>query len=131
MGVLLTDRFMLKPSALSDVIGYAYHFWNGAVFGLIFAILAGRRPLGWAIIYEELVGLGFLASPAVKALGVGFVGLDKPTMPLTVPVAHAAFGLLLGVLTRRWIELSGIALYPRSIGPRKPVRSSPGAALTQ
>jgi hypothetical protein len=128
MGVLLTDRFMLGPSALSDVLGYAYHFWNGAVFGLIFAILAGRRPLGWALIYGELVGLGFLASPAVKALGVGFMGLDKLTMPLTVLIAHAAFGLLLGVLTRRWIGSSGLAF---GLGLRKPAKSSSGAAHTR
>ncbi len=43
MGVLLTDRFMLGPSLVSDILGYAYHFWNGASFGVIFAVLLGRR----------------------------------------------------------------------------------------
>jgi len=45
-GVLITDRFMLGPSAWSDLLGYGYHFWNGASFGLIFSgffssVLAG------------------------------------------------------------------------------------------
>jgi len=32
MGVLLLDRFALGPSALSDIAGFSYHFWNGAAF---------------------------------------------------------------------------------------------------
>lgn len=104
LGVLLTDRFMLGPSTLSDVLGYAYHFWNGASFGLIFAVLLGRKALVWAIAYGELIGLGFLASPAVKAMGVGFMGVQMPAMLVTVLVAHAVFGLILGLLLRRWLH---------------------------
>ncbi len=43
MGVLLLDRFAEGPSAGSTLAGYAYHFWNGISFGIIFAVLAGRR----------------------------------------------------------------------------------------
>ncbi len=104
LGVLLTDRFMLGPSRLSDFLGYGYHFWNGASFGMIFAVLLGRRGIGWGLGYGVLIGLGFLASPAVKAMGVGFMAFQMPAMQLTVVIAHLAFGLLLAVLTRRWIR---------------------------
>lgn len=104
LGVLLTDRFMLGPSTLSDVLGYAYHFWNGACFGLIFAVLLGRKALVWASAYGGLIGLGFLASPAAKAMGVGFMGVKMPAMLVTVLVAHAVFGLILGLLLRRWLR---------------------------
>lgn len=104
MGVLLTDRFMLGPSPLSDTLGWLYHFWNGASFGILFAVLLGRRSLGWAIGFAQLIGIGFLLSPAVKALGIGFMGLDMPTMPLTVAIAHLVYGILLGSLTRRWLQ---------------------------
>lgn len=107
MGVLLMDRFMLGPSPLSDALGYLYHLWNGAAFGIIFAVILGRRPLWWGIAFGQLVGLGFLASPVVKGMGVGFMGLDMPTMPLTVVLAHLAYGLILGLLTRRWIHGDG------------------------
>lgn len=83
MGVLLTDRFMVGPSLVSDVLGWAYHFWNGAAFGV-------------------LLGLGFLASPVVKSMGIGPFGLAMPAMPATVVVAHLVYGWLLGVLLRRW-----------------------------
>ena len=104
LGVLLTDRFMAGPSPASDILGYAYHFWNGASFGMIYTVLLGRRGWGWALGYSTLVGLGFLASPAVKALGVGFMASEMPAMQLTVVLAHLAFGTVLAILTRRWVR---------------------------
>lgn len=104
MGVLLTDRFMLGPSPLSDTVGWLYHFWNGACFGIIFAVVLGRRSAWWAVVYGQLIGLGFLLSPAVKALGIGFMGMDMPAMPLTVVAAHLVYGGMLGMLTRRWVQ---------------------------
>ncbi len=101
LGVLLTDRFMVGPSAVSDILGWGYHFWNGVAFGLIFVLILGRRSLWWTIIYGQLIGIGFLASPAVKSLGIGAFGLDMPVMPLTVFIAHLAFGLMLGLGLRR------------------------------
>jgi hypothetical protein len=101
LGVLLTDRFMVGPSPLSDILGWGYHFWNGVAFGLIFVLILGRRSIWWTIIYGQLIGIGFLASPAVKSLGIGAFGLDMPAMPLTVVIAHLAFGILLGLGLRR------------------------------
>ena len=107
LGVLLTDRFMLGPSALSDVLGWTYHFWNGVCFGIVFAVVFGRRSYWPALIYAQLIGIGFLLSPAVKALGIGFMGVEMPRMPLTVSLAHLAYGLILGTLCRRWIRDPG------------------------
>ncbi len=112
MGVLLTDRLMLGPSLGSDLLGYAYHFWNGACFGVIFAVLFGRRRVLWAAVYGTLIGLGFLASPAVKAMGVGFMGMQMPSMIVTVVIAHLAYGLVLGALLRRWLPADGWLLSP-------------------
>jgi hypothetical protein len=110
LGVLLTDRFMLGPSVVSDVLGYAYHFWNGASFGLVFAVLFGRSSWRWTSVYGVAIGLGFLAGPAVRAMGVGFLGLQMPTMTVTVVVAHLAYGLLLGLCLGRCLpEAGGLA----------------------
>lgn len=112
LGVLITDRFMLGPSTFSDVLGYSYHFWNGACFGLIFAVVLGRRALRWPVTYGLLIGIGFLASPAVQAMGVGFFALQMPAMIATVFIAHLVYGLALGLLLRRllpeeaWISRS-------------------------
>lgn len=117
MGVLLTDRFMLGPSTVSDMLGYSYHFWNGASFGIIYSILLGKRSTSWGLGYGVLVGLGFLASPAVKAMGVGFMASSMPAMQLTVVIAHLGYGFMLAILTRRWVRdegwLLGLQTYDR------------------
>ncbi|HEY3383516.1 MAG TPA: hypothetical protein VGK32_17255 [Vicinamibacterales bacterium] len=102
MGVLLLDRFALGPSTASNLAGFAYHFWNGASFGIIYALLAGRRSPWWAVPYSITVGLGFLASPVVLALGVGPFGREFGWhFAATVLTAHAAFGLALTALMAR------------------------------
>lgn len=103
LGVLITDRFMLGPSAFSDLLGYSYHFWNGACFGLIFAVIFGRRAIWWPAIYGIVIGVGFLASPAVQAMGVGFLARQMPSMIVTVLIAHVVYGFVLGLLLRRWL----------------------------
>lgn len=101
MGVLLLDRFMLGPSTLSDVAGFAYHFWNGASFGMIFALLALGRSVWWALPFGLAIGVGFLAGPVVQALGVGPFGRDFGWhFAATVLTAHAAFGAALALLLR-------------------------------
>lgn len=115
LGVLLTDRFMLGPSLQSDVVGWTYHFWNGAAFGIIFAVLFGRGSILGALIYGVLIGFGFLISPAVKSLGVGFMGLEMPSMAITVLLAHLAYGLVLGALCGRWVRERGWLLGSRTL----------------
>ncbi|HVJ07188.1 MAG TPA: hypothetical protein VM554_02285 [Acidisarcina sp.] len=104
MGVLLLDQFASGPSMKSDVAGWLYHFWNGASFGLIYVLAFGtcRRWLGAA--FGVLLGFGFLLSPVVASLGVGFLGLEfSKGFPVTVTLAHAAFGLALGWLAMAWL----------------------------
>lgn len=97
MGVLLLDRFALGPSTASTLAGFAYHFWNGACFGVIFAVLITGRSRWWAIPYASGIGVGFLVSPVVQALGVGLFGKDFGWhFAATVLLAHAAFGAALG-----------------------------------
>jgi hypothetical protein len=104
MGVLLFNQFAAGPSLKSDIAGWTYHFWNGATFGLIYVLVFGtcRRWVG--AVFGVLLGFGFIFSPVVSALGVGFLGLEfSKGFPLTVTVAHAAFGLALGWLAAAWL----------------------------
>jgi hypothetical protein len=104
MGVLLLDRFALGPSFASDFAGWAYHFWNGASFGIVYVLLFGAARRWVGVLYGIAVGLGFLVSPVVISLGVGYFGLEfSKGFPLTVLSAHLAFGLALGFLTNRFL----------------------------
>lgn len=102
MGVLLLDRFALGPTTASTLAGFAYHFWNGVCFGIIFAL--GRFSLStlWAVPYGVVIGIGFLLSPVVEALGVGLFGVNFGWhFAATVLTAHAAFGAALSHLLAR------------------------------
>ena len=105
MGVLLLNRFALGPSTASDIAGWAYHFWNGASFGIIYVLIFGavRRLAG--VLYGIAVGVGFMLSPVVIALGVGYFGLQfSDWFSVTVLSAHIAFGLTLGLLAKRFLH---------------------------
>ncbi|MBI3682602.1 MAG: hypothetical protein HY235_19670 [Acidobacteria bacterium] len=96
MGVLLLDRFSLGPSDASTLAGFAYHFWNGACFGITFALLRMNFSNWWAIPFGVAIGLGFLVSPVVMALGVGVFGVNFGWhFAATVLMAHVAFGIAL------------------------------------
>src|SRR5713226_4354804 len=104
MGVLLLNQFASGPSLRSDIAGWAYHFWNGASFGLIYVLVFGTCRRWVAVLFGVLLGVGFMFSPVVSALGVGFMGLEfSKGFPLTVTFAHTAFGLALGWFTSVWL----------------------------
>jgi hypothetical protein len=104
MGVLLLDRFAEGPSLLSDIAGWAYHFWNGAAFGIIYSILFGTRRSWIGAIYGIGLGTGFMLSPVITSLGVGFLGLQfSYGFPITVLSAHLAFGWTLGLLSQEFL----------------------------
>ena len=104
MGVLLFDRFALGPTTASTLAGFAYHFWNGACFGIVFALGRFRLPAWWAIPYGIAVGVGFLVSPVVQGLGVGLFGVNFGWhFAATVLTAHLAFGAAMAtLLSRNW-----------------------------
>lgn len=103
MGVLLLDQFAQGPSVASDVVGWAYHFWNGAAFGIIYTVLLGTRRRWAGVLYGAAIGLGFMLSPVVSSLGVGFLGLDFSVgFPITVTAAHVAYGWALAAFARRF-----------------------------
>jgi hypothetical protein len=72
--------------------------WVGAVFGVV-------------------LGFGFMLSPVVSALGVGFLGLEfSKGFPVTVTLAHAAFGYALGTLSKAWLGSVGSPLWESARG---------------
>lgn len=105
MGVLMLNQFASGPDIWSDLAGWAYHFWNGAAFGLIFSLLLGQSKLLQGLLYGLMIGVVFMISPVVKSLGIGLFGIDFKNgyqFALTVTIAHIAFGLVLSILLRKW-----------------------------
>jgi hypothetical protein len=124
MGVLLLNQFAAGPSLKSDIAGWAYHFWNGASFGLIYVLIFGTRRRWLGAAFGVLLGFGFLFSPVVSALGVGFIGLEfSKGFPVTVTLAHAAFGFVLGWLAASWLGFVDSPLFGTFRGgfPKRPI----------
>ncbi|KQX30692.1 hypothetical protein ASD97_12650 [Streptomyces sp. Root63] len=113
MGVLLRDQIMQGPDTASNIAGWTYHVWNGGMFGVTYAVLLGGFPFrrfGGAVAgtlmgtgYGLALGTGFLLSPVPKAVGAGVFGTDfGAKFAITVYLAHAGFGALLGWLVHRY-----------------------------
>lgn len=101
MGVIMLNQFATGPDTWSDIAGWAYHFWNGAMFGLIFSLISGQSKLWQGLLYGLVIGIGFVLSPVVKSLGIGPFGISFKggyQFAITVTVAHLAFGSTLSFL---------------------------------
>lgn len=121
LGVLITDRFLEGPSLYSNFIGWAYHFWNGACFGMIYALIYGKTRWWYATIYGVSIGIMFMISPSVTALGIGYFGLQFGWgFPITVTLAHIAFGTALGLILNGGLNFEGAGLFDRLINNSPP-----------
>lgn len=102
MGVMITDQFMQGPTLFSNLLGWGYHFWNGASFGLLYLLVFGHRRWEFGVAYGLVIGVIFMASPVVVMTGAGpFGSAMGPGFAVTVLLAHAMFGGILGALASR------------------------------
>ena len=103
-------------SLSARVLGWIYHFSNGATFGVIYVAMIGnptRRHWTWAVLMALALELGMLLTPYPQVFNI----------PVTVRfvivtvAAHAIFGVGLG-LTVRWLakraELVGGSTVPHA-----------------
>ena len=90
-----------------DRIGHRWmglSLWNGASFGVIYVLVFGAARRWAGVLYGIAVGVGFMLSPVVVALGVGYFGLQfSDWFSVTVLTAHIAFGFSLGLLAKRFL----------------------------
>lgn len=103
IGVLLTDRFMDGPNLMSNIIGWADHAWNGIGFAFIYVVLFGRMRWWVGTIYALGIATVFMLSPVMNIIGAGDFGQDfAPVLfPVTVYLAHMAYGSIVGWLVQR------------------------------
>lgn len=87
-------------SLAAHLLGWAYHFSNGATFGVMYLAIVGdasRRHWGWAVLLATGIEAGLLLSPYTGFFGIGLSGLFV-AVTLT---AHIIFGITLGRTARR------------------------------
>lgn len=108
-GVLMLDQMALGPSTVSDLVGYLYHYWVSACFGLTYTLLVGRFRWWGGLIWGLIIELGMMTTPPmVVAMDTGYFGLKKGYGLLTVSLtAHIVYGIALGLLMERYIRHTG------------------------
>jgi hypothetical protein len=89
-------------SLAAHVIGWIYHFSNGATFGVMYLALVGdaqKRHWLWAVLFALGLELAMLFTPYPTVFNIP---LTARFVIVTV-VAHAIFGAGLG-LSVRWLS---------------------------
>lgn len=104
LGVQITNTFMQGPSFYSDLVGWGDHILvNGTGFAFIYIAFFGRQRWFVGVLYALVIGTIFQISPSTTATGAGMFGQNFAPIgfPLTVYLAHIAFGSTLGLITAR------------------------------
>ena len=86
-------------SLLTQVVGWLYHFSNGATFGVMYVAMVGnptRRHWLWAVLMALALELGMLLTPYPHVFGIAVT----PRFVLVTIAAHAIFGVGLGLTVR-------------------------------
>jgi hypothetical protein len=102
-------------SMAAQLVGWVYHFSNGATFGVMFAAMIGEAKNRWgggwlwAVLMAVGIEAALLLSPYAR-----FFGIQMTARFVTVTlVAHLIFGVALGLYyawnSRRWTLGSGDA----------------------
>jgi hypothetical protein len=114
-------------SLSAHLIGWLYHFSNGATFGVMYLAMVGdatRRHWTWAILMAVALELGMLLTPYPQVFGIAVT----PRFVVVTMAAHAIFGVILG-LSVKWLA-GADARFPltpaRSPGQRKNRRQRTG-----
>jgi hypothetical protein len=101
-GAMILGEPVEQPhySLAAHGIGWIYHFSNGATFGVMYTALLGdcrARHWIWAVWMAVGLELGMLFTPYPAAFGIA---LTVQFVAVTA-MAHAVFGVTLGLISRR------------------------------
>lgn len=106
-GAMILGQPIDQPSysLAAQLLGWAYHFSNGATFGVMYLALIGdgsRRHWGWAVLMAVGLELAMLFTPYPNVFGIHVTAL----FIVVTLIAHLIFGVALGLFSRatatRW-----------------------------
>lgn len=111
VGVFRFDPFISHPifgwlitgfpeeSLVAQLVGWAYHFWNGFGFGIMYTLIAGPAHWGYALLWALFLEVGWLtALPSVLEFR------PNPELVALSFIGHGAYGAALGWIARKYIR---------------------------
>jgi hypothetical protein len=98
-GAMILNEPVEQPTygLLSQLLGWAYHFSNGATFGVMFVAAVGEIGQGswkWAILMAVGLEAAMLATPYTRYFGIS---LNAKFVMVTL-TAHLIFGIAMAVV---------------------------------
>jgi hypothetical protein len=86
-------------STVAIAVGWAYHFWNGVSFGVMYTLVVGQGRWLWGLIWALVLEIAWLSAlPSV----VHFQ-LNSEFLILSF-TGHGLYGVCLGLLARRFVK---------------------------
>jgi hypothetical protein len=96
-GRLITGLPEHTPTAIA--VGWAYHFWNGVGFGIMYTVVVGRARWWYGLVWALILELAWItALPSVLALKLNIAYLAVSV------IGHGAYGVVLGLLAQRFVR---------------------------
>jgi hypothetical protein len=92
-GVLIAGS---ADSSLARWAGWLFHFWNGASFGMFYAVAFGRPTIARGVIWGLFLELALVAT-SPRLLGLTIRG----ELLASSLIGHLAYGLVLACVVRR------------------------------
>ncbi|MBI5303985.1 MAG: hypothetical protein HY868_17755 [Chloroflexi bacterium] len=81
------------------VVGWAYHFWNGFGFGIMYTVIAGNARWYYAVVWAMFLEIAWLtALPSALQLRL------SPEVVAVSFIGHGVYGIVLGLLAQRFIR---------------------------
>lgn len=93
----------------AQLVGWAYHFSNGATFGVMYLAMVGRglrRHWLWAVVMAAGLEAGMLVTPYPQTFGIKVTG----RFVAVTLAAHMIFGVALGLLARKFDQMGWFQL---------------------
>jgi len=86
------------------IAGGLWHFWNGATFGIIYALLIGKGKWWYGMIWAFIIEIGMMFAPYLIIMKgpFGIEHMDGYNIFIITLIAHLAFGAVLGIIVQKW-----------------------------
>ncbi len=86
------------------MVGALWHFWNGATFGIIYALLIGKGKWWYGMIWAFIIEIVMMLAPYLIIMKgpFGIEHMDGYNIFAITLIAHLAFGAVLGILVQKW-----------------------------
>jgi len=106
-GAMILGQPLEQPhySLMAQLVGWAYHFSNGLMFGIMYVALIGdatKRHWAWAVVFAVGLELAMLFTPYPA-----FFHIPLTTRFIVVTLtAHLIFGIVMGLATLSFWKMS-------------------------